>query len=126
MSFTVLRIGLVVARFGMDGDVVHIYREPSLGHLSPEYRVHHHLKGGWRVGETEEHDCGFEKPLWSKEGSFPLITVFDTDIVVSPPDIELSEQRAATEVIDCLWNERGDIAILLSPLINWSVVLYWP
>jgi hypothetical protein len=76
-----------------------------LGYLLLEYRVHHHLKGGRRVSEPEEHDCGLEKSFGGKESSFPLISVFDVDVVISPSDIKLGEQCAPAKAIDRLGNE---------------------
>ena len=31
---------------GVDGDVVHVDQEPSLGHFGAKDGVHHHLEGG--------------------------------------------------------------------------------
>ena len=125
MPLAMLGVRFVRAWLGMDGNVVHVYREPSLGHLPAEYRIHHHLKGGWRIGKTEEHDCGFEEPFWHEEGSFPLVPILDADVVVSPSDIEFGKQSASAKAVDGLGNEGRDVAILLGPFVDWSVVLYW-
>jgi hypothetical protein len=77
------------------------------------------------IGKAEEHDCGLKKSLWGEESSLPLVPVFDADIIVSPSDIKFSEQGAFTETIDRLRNKRGDILVLLSPFVDWAVVLYW-
>ncbi len=44
----------------MDCNVVHVYREPSLSDFGTEDSVHHHLEGGGRVRESEEHYGWFE------------------------------------------------------------------
>ena len=43
------------------------------------------------VGEAEEHDSGFRKAFVGDEGSFPLVTIFDSDIVIAPSDVEFGE-----------------------------------
>ena len=76
---------------GVDEEIIHIDDEPSFGNHVAEGVVHESLKGSGGVGESEEHYCGFEKPLMGDEGGFPLVTVFDPYIVVSPPDVELGK-----------------------------------
>ena len=49
------------------------------------------LEGGRRVGESEEHNGGFEQPLMGDEGCLPLMAVFDSYIVVSPTNVEFGE-----------------------------------
>ena len=125
VPFAMLRIGFVGMWLSMDSDVVHIHRKPPLGHLPSEYYVHHHLEGGWRIGEAKEHNRGFKESFWGKEGGLPFIAIFDTDIVIPPSDIELGEQGTSAKAVDSLGNEWGDVAILLSPLVDRLIVLYW-
>jgi hypothetical protein len=84
------------------------------------------LKGGRRIGETKEHDGRFKKSLRGKEGSLPFVPLLDTDVIVSPPDVEFGKQGTSTETVDCLWDEGGDVAVLLGPLIDRAIVLYRP
>ena len=49
------------------------------------------LKGGRGVGETKEHDCRFEENFVGDEGSFPLVSILDMNIVVSPLYIEFGK-----------------------------------
>ena len=86
--------------------------------------VHHHLKGGGRVGKTEEHDCGLKQPFMSEKCCFPLVTFLDSDIVVAPPDIEGCKEGTTTEAVDDLWDEWGYIAVADGPFVNRSIVLY--
>ena len=46
--------------------------------------IHHGLEGGQIIGEAKEHDQRFEEALIRSEGSFPLISLLDLYIVVSP------------------------------------------
>src|SRR5260370_28159135 len=109
VSVLVLFFGFARFSFCMDGQVVHINGHPSLCDLSMEDHVHHHLKGGWRVGESEEHNCRFEESLGSKECCFPFVSFSNVDIVVSLSYVELGEEGTAGESIDSLGNERRDI-----------------
>jgi hypothetical protein len=62
-----------------------------LRYFFPEYGVHHHLKGGGQIGETEEHHRWFEQSFGCKEGGFPFISILNTHVVVSPSYIKLGE-----------------------------------
>ena len=75
----------------IDEEIVHVDDEPSFGNHITEGVVHETLEGGGGVGEPEEHHGRFEQSLVSNKGCFPLVTVFDSYIVVSPPDVKLSE-----------------------------------
>jgi hypothetical protein len=125
VPFAILGVRFVGMWFGVDSNVIHIYRKPPLGHLPSEYCVHHHLEGGWQIGEAEEHNHGLEESFWGKEGGFPFISVFDTDVVIPPLDVKFGEQGAPTKVVNSLGNEWGVVAIFLSPLVDRSIVLYW-
>jgi len=58
------------------------------------------LKGGRRVAESEKHYSGFEESFVGFEGRFPLISIFDTDIVVSPSDVQFGEIFGAFEFVN--------------------------
>ena len=45
------------------------------------------------------------------------------NVVISPLNVELGEELASTELVDCLGNKRGDISVLLGPFVDWSIVL---
>ena len=53
--------------------------------------IHHGLEGCRAIGETEEHHQGLEQSSVGSEGSLPLITLLDPDIIVPPPNIQLGE-----------------------------------
>ena len=76
---------------GEDEEVIHVDNEPSFGNHIAEGVIHESLECGRGVGETEEHDGGFEEPLMGDEGGFPLVSILDMDIVVSPSYIEFGE-----------------------------------
>ena len=65
-------------------DVVHIDRDmPGCNQFFEEV-VHHSLERGLGIGESEEHDQGFEGSFRRLKRCFPLIPFFDPDVVVSP------------------------------------------
>ena len=69
-------------------DIVHIDRHVSFINEVLEDVIHHGLEGGQAVGEAEEHDQGFEEAPIHSEGGFPLPSLFDSYIVVSPTYIQ--------------------------------------
>ena len=46
--------------WGVNEKVIHVNDEPSFGDHITERVIHELLEGGRRVGQPEEHDCGFE------------------------------------------------------------------
>ena len=71
----------------MYGHVIHINQYPSFSHFLLKDSIHHGLKGGGGICESEEHYCGFEQPFRGEECPFPFISLFDLNIVVAPSDI---------------------------------------
>jgi hypothetical protein len=104
MPFTMLLFHFSRSASGVDGDVVHIHRKPSLGDLFPEDGVHHHLERCRGIGEAKEHYRGFKESLWGEKGSLPFIPWFDPNIIVPPVDIKLCEEGATAEAVDGLWD----------------------
>ena len=76
---------------GVDEEIIHIDNKPSIGNHVVERVIHETLEGGGGVGKSEEHYGWFEEPLMGDEGSFPLVAIFDSYVVISPSDVELGE-----------------------------------
>ena len=73
---------------GVYQDIVHIdCYIPFINEVLKDV-VHHGLEGGRAVGEAKEHDQRFEEAPIHSEGSFPLVSLFDSHIVVSPMYIQ--------------------------------------
>src|SRR5713226_6776705 len=119
----VLLLGFTRFLFCVDGQVVHINGHPSLCNLPTEDHVYHHLESGWRVGESEEHNCRFEESFRSKECHFPFVSFLNADIVVSPAYVKFGEEGAAGKVVNSLGNEWGDSVVFLGPTVDGAVVL---
>jgi hypothetical protein len=95
-----------------------------LGYLFMENGIHHHLECCGGVSETEEHHGGFKESLWGEEGSLPLISWLNSDVIVPPADIELGEEGAAAEAVNGLWDQGRNIAVSLCPFIYGLIVLH--
>src|SRR5882724_8958985 len=109
--------------FREDEDVIQVDADYTLGDQILEYLVHHGLESGWTVGETKEHDQGFEKSSVCAESGLPFITFLDADIVVSPSDIKLGEVARTPESVNEVGDERKWICILYRLCVQRPVVL---
>ena len=76
---------------GGDKEVVHIDNEPSFSDHVSERVIYEPLEHSGGVAETKEHDRWFEESLVGDEGCLPLVTILDTDIIVSPSNIEFGK-----------------------------------
>ena len=68
--------------------------------------VHHLLKCGGRVTETEIHYERFEGPFVRGERSLPLVAFANSYIVVPPPKIHLREEFTTFQLVNKLRNKR--------------------
>ena len=108
---------------GEDEEVVHIDDEPFFRDHVTEGVVHEPLKGGRGVGEVKEHDGGFKEAFVGDKGSLPLVSVLDSNIVVSPSDIKFGEYFGIFELINEVRDQREGISISDSVFIEVSIVL---
>ncbi len=106
-----------------DQDVIEVNSDLSLGDQVTEDVIHHPLERGRRIGKPEEHDGGLVQAPVCAEGGFLLVTLSDSDIVVSPTNVELCEVLGSTQFVDELRDERQRVAILDRHLVELSVVL---
>ncbi|EGN98320.1 hypothetical protein SERLA73DRAFT_55819, partial [Serpula lacrymans var. lacrymans S7.3] len=49
--------------------------------------------------ESEEHNQRFEQSSVSSEGGLVLISFFDSNIIISPTDIQLGEESSSLEPV---------------------------
>jgi hypothetical protein len=73
--------------------------------LFTKYRVHHRLEGRRQVGEAKEHYGWFKKPLVCYEGRFVLVLSLYPNRVISPADVDDSNQVTPSNAVDELGNE---------------------
>ena len=74
-----------------DEDVVQVDCNLSFDNEVLEDVVHERRECTGRVGQAKEHNCGFKETTIGGEGCLPLVTSLDTDVVVSPSDVQGSE-----------------------------------
>ncbi len=86
-----------------NADIVHVYpyggsSEFVFENGISEDIIHHSLKCRWGVGESEVHHRGFEESVPCFKCCFSLVSLFDTDVVVSPPNVQLCVYMCIAEV----------------------------
>ena len=91
MIFVIVRV---------DEEVIHVDDEPSFCNHIPERVGHESLESGGRVGHAEEHNSRFVESPVGNESSFPLVSLLDSDIVISPLYIKLGEDLGVFEFVD--------------------------
>ena len=87
--------------------------------------VHESLEGGGSIAESKEHDSGFKKSHGCDKSSFPLILLLDSNVVVSPMNVEFSEQGRFLHVVDEFWDEGEGIGVLDGVGVQVVVILAW-
>jgi hypothetical protein len=97
-AFGMLGVSSVIR--GEDQEIIYVNYEPSFGNHVMEGVVHESLESGGGVIRAEEHDCRFKEAFMSDEGAFPLICIFDADIVIAPSNVEFGEDLSSFEFID--------------------------
>ena len=108
---------------GVNEKVVHVDDKPSFHDHIAKRVIHEMLEGGRGIGETKEHHHRFEEPFMGDEGSFPLMSIFDSGIIVSPSDIKLGEDFCPLKFIDEVGNEGKRVCITNSVFIDVVIVL---
>ena len=102
----------------------HPYRfKPSFRNHICEDMIHEGLKGRWSIAEAKEHDRRFIETKGGDERCFPLILLFDVNVVVTPTDVEFGEQGGLLHVINQFRDERERIAIANGVAIEIAIVL---
>jgi hypothetical protein len=79
-------VGLLIWR--EDKKIIHIDDQPSFSDEISKGIVHEMLKNGGRIHKAKEHDSGFEETIRGDKGSFPLISISDSDVVVVQSRLE--------------------------------------
>ena len=108
---------------GVNEKVVHVDDKLSFHDHIVKRVIHETLEGGGGIGETKEHHCRFEEPFMGDKGSFPLMSIFDSDIIVSPLDVELGEDFCPLKFIDEVKNEGKRVCITDGVFIAVAIVL---
>ena len=116
---------MVFDRASVYQDIVHIDRHISFINEVLEDVIHHGLEGGQAVGEAEEHHQGFKEAPICSEGGFPLVSLLDSYIVVSPTYVQFREVSGlgVRNPVDNVRYEGQQVGVLHRHCIELSVVL---
>ncbi|KAG5732064.1 hypothetical protein E4T56_gene18820 [Termitomyces sp. T112] len=124
ISADCLNTNMFLQHFGVEEDVIEVHTHYTLYNEVLEDVIHHGLDGGQAIGETKEYDKQLEQFLVGPEGCLPLISFLNMHIVVTPPDVQLSEVLHAAEVVDELRDEGEGVTVLYYYGVEYLVVLY--
>ena len=87
-----------------NGQVVHVNDKPSFLDVVSEVKVHKCLKCQWGATKSEKHHRWFEQSKRRNEGSLPLITLLDSNVIIPPSYVKLGKERELAKIVD----EVGD------------------
>ena len=107
----------------VDEEIIHVNDKPSFCNHVMKGIIHEVLEGGRGISETKEHYGWFEESLMGDKGSFPLMFILDSDIIISPLDIKFGEDFCPLEFIDKIRNEWKGVCIMDSVFVNVAVVM---
>ena len=118
-----LHLGLMFSKraFGEYHDVVNV-DDHDIFHVGEDF-VHHSLERGRGVAESEEHDCGFIGSSMADERGFPLVSLLNPNVVVSPAKVYLCEVLQSLELVDELQDEWKRVVVPNCMLVQVPVVL---
>ena len=116
-----LSVGFGVRRG--DEKVIHVNDESSLSDHVLEGVIHEALECSRGVAKAKEHDSGFKGSFVGDEGSLPLVTIFDADIVVPPMNIKLGEVASVFQLVHEVRDEREGVGVAGGVFIEVAVVL---
>ena len=116
--------------WSVDKNVVHVDRDISFVDEVAENEIHHGLKSGQGVCESEKHNHWFEQAAICFEGCFPLVSIANAYVIVSPSDIQLREEcQSATmhsrESIHQLLYQWQWGGVSHSEHVEFAIVLHW-
>lgn len=81
---------VLVSIGGVDEDVIKVDNNTDVEEVS-EHIIEEVLKACWGVGVAESHNEWFELTITSGEGGLPLVSFANSDVVVSPSQVDLRE-----------------------------------
>ena len=108
-----------------DGKIVHVDNKPPFSDIVCEVEIHKCLEHRRRSTKSKKHHHWFKQSQGSDEGGFPLVALLNSNIVISPLYIELSEMGKLSEVGDEVGDKREGIHIFDGMFIEISVILDW-
>ena len=107
----------------IDEEVIHVDDEPSFCDHVMEGIIHEALEGSRGISQTKKHHGWFKESFVDDKSSFPLMSVFDSDIVVFPADVKLGEHFHSLKFINEVGNKWKGVHIMNGVFVNIAVVL---
>ena len=108
---------------GGDEKVVHVDDEPPFSNHVLEGVIHESLECCWGVTKAKEHDGGFEESFVGDEGSLPLVTVLDVNIVVAPMNIKLGKVASVFQLVHEVRNKGKGVCISGGMFVEVAIIL---
>ena len=65
----------------------------------------------WGVTETKEHDSGLRKSFVGNKDSFPLVTILDTNVVISLTNIKLGKVVSILQLVHKVGDEGKRVCV---------------
>ena len=87
-----------------DGKIVHVDNKPPFSDIVCEVEIHKCLEHRRRSTKSKKHHHWFKQSKRRDESRLPLVTFFDSNVVISPLYVKLSEESELAKVGD----EVGD------------------
>jgi hypothetical protein len=105
-------------------NVIHVNVDIPKAEGFMENGVNHSLKGSGRVTKTKKNDCGFVETTIHDKGSFPLISISDTNVVETPVNIDDRKDSRSLQfrVLENFREEGERVAVSNSVSIEFSIV----
>ena len=112
----------VGARASSNDYVVDVSASITAACVNDEDVIHHILKGGGSVVETEGHNTPLETTHGGVEGGFPFVSVLDADVVVTGSNVQLGKFGTSFPLVQKFGDEWERIRILYRDVVELSVV----
>src|SRR6266403_319644 len=99
-----------------DKYIIHVDNDVTFSQVFTKEVVHHCLKCCGRVSKTKEHNLWFIKSSIRFECGFPLVTFFDSYVVVTPSHIKLCKEKRGS-----IWGFGRAYITFIQVFINESI-----
>src|SRR5258708_21537961 len=106
-----------------DENIGHVDEYLSCSDKVLEGVVHHSLKGGGGITKAEEHNQRFKHPMIGLKSGLPFVAFLNSDVVVSPSDVELTKDICILQFVRYVRNEGEGILVFDGEVVELAVVL---
>ncbi len=91
---------------GKDEDIVYIYDNSFFSDEVGKKVIYHVLEGSGCIGESEEHNIWLKKLFVGNKHYLPLVSVFDTYVIIATLKVKLHEDNGVYEFVNKFRDER--------------------